>query len=473
MGPHRYSWMTVEELAPRIWSGELEVVELVEETLEGIRKHNPRLKAFITVLEERARSRAADLSRELKAGIYRGPLHGIPVAVKDIVAVEGVPMTAGSRILRGEVPARSAEVVRALESAGAVIVGTTNLHEFASGATNVNPHFGMPANPWKEGRVPGGSSGGSAVSVAAGLVPLAVGTDTSGSVRLPSALCGVVGLKPSYPAVSRDGVFPLAPSLDTVGFHALSVWDTAAALSKTSSSPELAQRSEPFRLPSSVGSAVRLGYLRSWVEGNADPEVERAAESFVRELEAKGFEVVEAELPDHELFRRYWYFIRRAEASEVHEHWVLERPEDYGPDVRRMLEEGLRIRAVDYVRAMRMREVLRDAVESVLRELDALVLPASPITAPETGLAKVKVGGREVDIYSALLSFTMPFNLTGHPAIVLPYTLSSEGLPISMQLVGRYMRDHELLAVALAVERALDLKRRFKELRVRTSVSSS
>jgi aspartyl-tRNA(Asn)/glutamyl-tRNA(Gln) amidotransferase subunit A len=473
MGPHRYSWMTVEELAPRIWSGELEVVELVEETLEGIRKHNPRLKAFITVLEERARSRAADLSRELKAGIYRGPLHGIPVAVKDIVAVEGVPMTAGSRILRGEVPARSAEVVRALESAGAVIVGTTNLHEFASGATNVNPHFGMPANPWKEGRVPGGSSGGSAVSVAAGLVPLAVGTDTSGSVRLPSALCGVVGLKPSYPAVSRDGVFPLAPSLDTVGFHALSVWDTAAALSKTSSSPELAQRSDPFRLPSSIGSAVRLGYLRSWVEGNADPEVERAAESFVRELEAKGFEVVEAELPDHELFRRYWYFIRRAEASEVHEHWVLERPEDYGPDVRRMLEEGLRIRAVDYVRAMRMREILRDAVESVLRELDALVLPASPITAPEAGLAKVKVGGREVDVYSALLSFTMPFNLTGHPAIVLPYTLSSEGLPISMQLVGRYMRDHELLAVALAVERTLDLKRRFKELRVRTSVQSS
>ncbi len=473
MGPHRYSWMTVEELAPRIWSGELEVVELVEETLEGIRKHNPRLKAFITVLEERARSRAADLSRELKAGIYRGPLHGIPVAVKDIVAVEGVPMTAGSRIMRIEVPARSAEVVRALESAGAVIVGTTNLHEFASGATNVNPHFGMPANPWKEGRVPGGSSGGSAVSVAAGLVPLAVGTDTSGSVRLPSALCGVVGLKPSYPAVSRDGVFPLAPSLDTVGFQALSVWDTAAALSKTSSSPELVQRSDPFRLPSSVGSAVRLGYLRSWVEGNADPEVERAAESFVRELEAKGFEVVEVELPDHELFNRYWYFIRRAEASEVHEHWVLERPEDYGPDVRRMLEEGLRIRAVDYVRAMRMREVLRDAVESVLRELDALVLPASPITAPEAGLAKVKVGGREVDVYSALLSFTMPFNLTGHPAIVLPYTLSSEGLPISMQLVGRYMRDHELLAVALAVERGLDLKRRFKELRVRTSVPSS
>jgi aspartyl-tRNA(Asn)/glutamyl-tRNA(Gln) amidotransferase subunit A len=187
--------MTLEELAPRIWYGELGVVELVEETLEGIRKHNPRLKAFITVLEERARSRAADLSRELKAGIYRGPLHGIPVAVKDIVAVEGVPMTAGSRILRGEVPARSAEVVRALESEGAVIVGTTNLHEFASGATNVNPHFGMPANPWKEGRVPGGSSGGSAVSVAAGLAPLAVGTDTSGSVRLPSALCGVVGLK--------------------------------------------------------------------------------------------------------------------------------------------------------------------------------------------------------------------------------------------------------------------------------------
>ena len=473
MGPHRYSWMTVEELAPRIWSGELEVVELVEETLEGIRKHNPRLKAFITVLEERARSRAADLSRELKAGIYRGPLHGIPVAVKDIVAVEGVPMTAGSRILRGEVPARSAEVVRALESAGAVIVGTTNLHEFASGATNVNPHFGMPANPWKEGRVPGGSSGGSAVSVAAGLVPLAVGTDTSGSVRLPSALCGVVGLKPSYPAVSRDGVFPLAPSLDTVGFHALSVWDTAAALSKTTSSPELAQRSDPFRLPSSVGSAVRLGYLRSWVEGNADPEVERAAESFVRELEAKGFEVVEAELSDHELFRRYWYFIRRAEASEVHEHWVLERPEDYGPDVRRMLEEGLRIRAVDYVRAMRMREILRDAVESVLRKLDALVLPASPITAPEADLTKVEVGGREVDVYSALLSFTMPFNLTGHPAIVLPYTFSSEGLPISMQLVGRYMRDHELLAVALAVERTLDLKRRFKELRVRTSVPSS
>jgi aspartyl-tRNA(Asn)/glutamyl-tRNA(Gln) amidotransferase subunit A len=209
------------------------------------------------------------------------------VAVKDIVAVEGVPMTAGSRILRGEVPARSAEVVRSLESAGAVIVGTTNLHEFASGATNVNLHFGMPVNPWKGGRIPGGSSGGSAVSVAAGLVPLAVGTDTSGSVRLPSALCGVVGLKPSYPAVSRDGVFPLAPSLDTVGFHALSVWDTAAALSKTTSSHELAQGSDPFRLPSSIGSVVRLGYLRSWVEGNVDPEVERAAESFVRELEAK------------------------------------------------------------------------------------------------------------------------------------------------------------------------------------------
>jgi Asp-tRNA(Asn)/Glu-tRNA(Gln) amidotransferase A subunit family amidase len=473
MGPHRYSWMTVEELAPRIWSGELDVVELVEETLDGVRRHNSRLRAFITVLEERARSRSADLSRELKAGIYRGPLHGIPVAVKDIVAVKGVAMTAGSRILSGEVPVRSAEVVRALESAGAVIVGTTNLHEFASGATNVNPHFGMPANPWKEGRVPGGSSGGSAVSVAAGLVPLAVGTDTSGSVRLPSALCGVVGLKPSYPAVSKEGVFPLAPSLDTVGFHALSVWDVALTLSKTTSSPDLVQRSDPFRLPSSVGSVVRLGYLRSWVEGGVDPEVERAAESFVRDLEARGFEVVEAELPDHELFRRYWYLIRRVEASEVHEHWVLERPEDYGPDVRRMLEEGLRIRAVDYVRAMRMRDVMRGAVESMLRELDALVLPATPITAPEVGLTKVKVGGKEVDVYSALLSFTMPFNLTGHPAIVLPYTLSSEGLPISMQLVGRYMQDHELLAVALAVERALDLKTRFKELRVRTSVPSS
>jgi len=473
MGPHRYSWMTVEELAPRIWSGELDVVDLVEEALEGIRRHNTRLRAFITVLEERARSRAVSLQRELKAGIYRGPLHGIPVAVKDIVAVEGVLMTAGSRLLRGEVPARSAEVVRALESAGAVVVGTTNLHEFASGATNVNPHFGTPVNPWKEGRIPGGSSGGSAVSVAAGLVPIAVGTDTSGSVRLPSALCGVVGLKPSYPAVSREGVFPLAPSLDTVGFHTLSVWDAAAALSKAASSPELAHRSDPFSLSAPVRSGVRLGYVRSWVEGSADPEVERAALSFVKDLEARGFEVVEVDLPEHELFRRNWYFIRRAEASEVHEHWILERPEEYGPDVRRMLEEGLGIRAVDYVRAVRMREVLRGSVEGALRDLDALVLPASPLTAPEVGTKTVLVGGREVDVYTALLSFTMPFNLTGHPAVVVPYTLSSEGLPISMQLVGKYARDHELLAVAMEVERALGLKKKFNELRVRTSLPPS
>ncbi len=473
MGPHKYSWMAVEELAPKIWSGELDVVELVEETLDGIRRLNPRLRAFITVLEERARSRARELSRELREGIYRGPLHGIPVAVKDIVAVEGVPMTAGSRLLRGEVPAKSAEVIRALESAGAIVVGTTNLHEFASGATNVNPHFGTPVNPWKAGRIPGGSSGGSAVSVAAGLVPLAVGTDTSGSVRLPSALCGVVGLKPSHHALSRDGVFPLAPSLDTVGFHAISVWDVAAALSSTSSSPELARRSDPFRLSASTLSKTRLGYVRGWVEGYSDPEVERAAESFVRDLQAKGFDVVDVELPEHELFRRNWYFVRRAEASEVHEHWIVQRPEEYGDDVRKMLEEGLTIRAVDYIRAMRMREVLRGSVEGVLREVDALVLPASPLTAPEVGTRSVTVGGREVDVYSALLSFTMPFNLTGHPALVLPYTLSSEGLPISMQLVGRYMRDDELLVVALKVERALELKTRFNELRRRIPLPPS
>ncbi len=380
------------------------------------------------------------------------PLRGALLAIKDLMAVRGFPLTGGSRALPDTVPAEDALCVARLRAAGARVLGTANLHELAYGITSANPHYGTVVNPAAPGRIAGGSSGGSAAAVAAGLVDAALGTDTAGSIRIPAACCGVVGFKPSFGAIPVEGVVPLGWSLDTVGPLAASVADAARLFDVMTAAPPAPAPAAPLEL-----SRLTLVRPARYFFDYLDPAVRLCIDQALARLAAAGARVVERHIDHLEYAAAAQFATLMVEASQNHFRLLLETPEGLGEDVRVRLEVGQFIAGVDYQKAQRLRSALRNAMQAAVAGPDELlVTPTLPVPAPPLGAASVAVGEREMPVHTAMTRCTAPFNLTGMPAITLPCGRDPAGVPIGLQLVAAGGRDTFLLAAAQAVETALN-----------------
>jgi len=402
------------------------------------------LRAFITPPGERARREAQRAQQQL-ARRQAGALLGVPIAVKDLFATRGLRTTAGSRILRDWVPSKDAGVVTRLRAAGAVIFGKTNLHEFAYGVTTANPWWGVARNPRDVRRSPGGSSGGSAIAVVAGLCAAALGSDTGGSIRIPASLCGCVGLKPTYGLLPLDGVVPLGWSLDHAGPLARTVEDAGILLDALSGGRAWKQAQRV------TTRGLRVGILHDSVVKPVQPGVSRLVQEAAAALGRNGLRIRDVRVPEMAWTVVTQLVTLRAEASAAHARWIRARPRAYGPDVRIRLQLGALIAGADYVLAQRMRAKIKDAVRGIFDEIDVLLLPTTPITAPIVGERTVhwRSGAEPVD--SALVRLTAPFNLTGVPALSVPYGEVS-GLPVGLQLVGRWNDEARVLAVGRLIE---------------------
>jgi aspartyl-tRNA(Asn)/glutamyl-tRNA(Gln) amidotransferase subunit A len=450
------------EVARSIARREVSPSEVLEATLARIEELAPALNAFITVTAERARARARQATEELARGGARGPLFGLPVAVKDIIETAGVRTTCGSRILRDYVPAADATVVRRMEAAGAIVVGKTNMHEFAFGPTTVNPHYGVCRNPHNPACVSGGSSGGSAVAVATGQAYLALGTDTGGSIRIPSACCGAVGLKPTYGRVSKAGIFPLSWSLDHAGPLGRGVADVALALEVLAGAdpldPSTATAPPPGGYLDAAESGARgglrglaIGMPRGWLECRVTPGVAAAVSSAVERLRSLGAAVREIEFPGPDPMMLANRLIVLAEAAAFHLPWLRRVPGEYGPDVRARLELGQYLMAVDYLAGQRLRGELCRSVAAAMRDVDLLVTPALPAPAPYIGQDYFDwPDGRET-VPDGLIRLVAPFNVTGQPALSMPCGLDA-GRPVGLQIVGRWFEEGTVLRAAAALE---------------------
>jgi aspartyl-tRNA(Asn)/glutamyl-tRNA(Gln) amidotransferase subunit A len=444
--------MTIEQFGRRLRARELTSVRATEECLRKIEADNPKLNAFITVTADEALRQAREADQELAAGTDRGPLHGVPISLKDLLDVRGVPTTAASRVREGHVAERDAPTVVHLRQAGAVFVGKTNLHEFAFGTTNEDSAFGAARNPHDPSRSPGGSSGGSAASVAAGMALATIGTDTGGSIRIPSAACGIVGLKPSLGEVSIDGVVPLSRTLDHVGPLAQTVTDASllyhALIGDAHTKP-------PAPMPT---HGLRLAVPRKYFCDLLDDDVRARFEEALERLKSAGVRIDEIEIHHATEIATIYLHIVMADAAAYHAATLQTMPEKYTPNVRLRLEMGRYVLGEDYVRAMNGRERLKREVDAALAQHDALILPSLPIPAPPIGATTAQVGKAAEPIRNLMLRLTQPFNVTGHPAIAMPSGASKDGLPCSVQLVGQRMQTDALLRVALACEPSITPK---------------
>jgi aspartyl-tRNA(Asn)/glutamyl-tRNA(Gln) amidotransferase subunit A len=436
---------TIAQLARALESRQTTSETVVDRCLRRIADRNGTLNAFITVFEDTARAQARQADREIAAGRYRGPLHGVPISLKDLFDVRGSATTAASRVRQEHVAEADAPSVTALREAGAVIIGKTNLHEFAFGTTNEDSAYGPARHPLDANRSPGGSSGGSAASVADGMCFASMGTDTGGSIRIPSAVCGLVGLKPAVGELSTDGVVPLSATLDHIGPLCRSVEDAAIVYDALRGNPRAAGKAIDPR-------ALKLGVPRDYFLALLDPQVSSTFESACERLRAAGAALQDVTIPHARDVAAIYLHIVLAEAAAYHANTLERRPDDYTPNVRMRLEMGRYVLAEDYVRAMRGREMIRCEVDAALEGLDALLLPSVPIPAPKIGTPTVKIAGSEEPVRNVMLRCTQAFNVSGHPAISLPCGATIDGLPVGGQLVGRAADTAGLLRVAAAVE---------------------
>jgi aspartyl-tRNA(Asn)/glutamyl-tRNA(Gln) amidotransferase subunit A len=426
--------VTITEAGAALRERKISCVELTREALSSIERHS-NLNAFITVTAESALRQAQERDHELARGEDRGPLHGIPIAHKDIFDTAGVRTTAGSKIFADRVPGKDAEVVARLARAGAVMVGKTNLHELCYGITSSNPHYGAVRNPHDLERIPGGSSGGSAAAVAAGCIFMGTGTDTGGSIRIPAAMCGVVGLKPTYDNVSREGVGPLGFTLDHVGPITRTVEDAAICYSAMSGNPV-----------DSDARKLRIGFPKTFFFDQVDSEVRDAVRAVGDFPEVDG--------PDVEPINAIGRLLLFAETATVWRRY-LDRRRDFGADVLSGIDSGLQVSATDYLDAQRLRRVLAGEFGKVWDKVDLLLTPATPTTAPKIGETTIELHGVSQDVRLASTSLVRPFNVLGWPALVLPCGVSRNGLPIGMQLVAPPGRERDLFAAAKALSLGL------------------
>jgi aspartyl-tRNA(Asn)/glutamyl-tRNA(Gln) amidotransferase subunit A len=438
--------VTIEGFAQGLRGRRFSAAEFVDDLLRRIAADNPRLNAFILVTADMARQQARQADRELQLGRDRGPLHGVPISVKDLFDVAGTPTTAASRVRDGHIASADAPSIRRVREAGAVIIGKTNLHEFAFGTTNDDSAYGPARNPHDPARSPGGSSGGSAASVAAGLALASIGSDTGGSIRIPAAACGIVGLKPTFGEVSLDGAIPLSRALDHAGPLVLSVADAALMFGALSGG----QVSKPLA-PQPIAE-LRFAVLREYFCDVLDDEVRARFDEAIDSIRAAGATVTERRIDHAPLTAPAYMHITFGDAAAYHAATIEAVPHLYTQGVRQRLELARYVLAEDYVRALDIREALKREVDAALEGETTLVLPTLPIPAPTIGASSVDIRGESQPVRALMLRLTQLFNLTGHPAISIPCGRTSAGLPCGLQLVGATGRSKDLLAVASAVE---------------------
>ncbi len=454
--------MTIQETSQRIQNGEISPVELTQQTLERIAKLQPVLNAYITITADHALDQARQAEAEIRSGNYRGPLHGIPYAAKDLFYTKGIRTTVGTKFLADFVPDFDATIIEKLNDAGAVLVGKAGLHECAYGITSNNPHYGPIRNPWDTDRIPGGSSGGSTSALASGQCLFSLGSDTGGSIRIPASLCGLAGLKATFGRVSRRGVYPLGHTLDHAGPFGLTVRDTAwvyqAIAGFDSRDPSSADEPDrtPVLSPEPRLDGRKIGVPRNYYFENLDADVEAAVREALQVLEELGATLVEIAVPDIEEFNSIGRLILLAEASSVHHRRLRERREDFGDDVRALLDQGCFIPATDYLDAQRRRRAFNDAFNELLREVDVIATPTIPITAAKIGEDTMRVAGRDENVRLATTRLVRALNMTGLPLLSVPCGISSEGLPIGLQLIGGLFDEATLLEVGHSYEQATE-----------------
>lgn len=455
-------FLSVEAAAQLLRRRKISPVELLDHVLARARKLNPHLNAFLTIAEESARAEAKRAQDEIMRGKYRGPLHGIPVAVKDNIITRGIRTTAGSKFFSPSEDALEATVVRRLRRSGAVLLGKTNLHEFAYGVTTNNPHFGPTRNPWNLERIPGGSSGGSAAVLAAGMACAALGTDTGGSIRIPAALCGIVGLKPTYGRVSCAGVVPLSRTLDHTGPMTRTVRDAAIMLSAIAGYDPL----DPGSVRHSVSDyqtelhkrikGTIIGVPRNYFFERVDSEVRKVVQRALDDLERLGALIEEIQLPDFAQTVDPSTLIAFAEATQFHQQagFFPAHESEYGADVQERLGKGLDVKATGYITALDLRSTIAKEMDAVFENVAVIVAPATSIPAPRIGEEEITIEGSTETVRSALIRLNRPANFTGHPAVSIPCGFTKSGLPVGLQLIGRKWGEADLLQVAYAYEQA-------------------
>ena len=432
--------------------------ELVAESLRQIERLDSQLNAFITVTSETALLEADQRDRELASGIDRGPLHGIPIAHKDLMRTRGVRTTAGSRIYADYIPERDAAIVTRLHEAGAISVGKTGLHELAYGITSNNPHFGAIHNPWDLASIPGGSSGGSAVAVAARMVAFTTGTDTGGSIRVPASFCGIVGMKPTFGRVNIRGVLPLGFSQDHVGPLTHTVRDAAVAFQAMLDDPT------GYVPPANADLiGLRVGWPKNFFMEQVDPEVEAAVREAFRAGADLGARLIELEMPDMKALRAAAATCLLVEAVTAVRPY-LDRRADFGADVLAMLDQGEAIPAIDYIEAQRTRRRIGRQFAHLFEEVDCIFTPTTPITAPKIGQSSVEIRGATEEVRTAATRFTRVMNALGLPAISIPCGFSRSGLPIGLQIIAASRQEDLLLGIAAAMEDSLGLSARMPSL---------
>jgi len=473
MTDHDLAFACIEEVARLYRKRKLSPVELTKLMLTRIEQLNPKLNAYITVTAEVALAQAKKAEAELfaprgrKGHRDRGPLHGIPISLKDNIYTKGIRTTAGSKILKDFVPLHDAVVWAKLQEAGAILLGKTNLHEFAYGVTTNNPHYGPTRNPWDLSRIPGGSSGGSAAAVAAGLCYGSIGTDTGGSIRIPAGLCGIVGFKPGIGRVSAEGIVPLSHRLDFVGPLARTAADAALLLHPIF----LRGKKEP-RLSSlqkfsarSLGK-LRLGLPKEFFVDVISEEVYIAFHEAVRELQNKGATVTEVSIPLLSETEEAGNDIAWAEATHYHQQagWFPAHSAEYGEDVRVRLEMGTRISATAYLKALETRDKFIQPFHLAMEDagVDAIVVPTTPIAAPRLGEENTRIGHENHPTRAILLRLNRPANLAGIPAVSVPCGFTSAGLPVGLQLIGAITDEPLLLRIAQVAQAILPVLRRPK-----------
>jgi aspartyl-tRNA(Asn)/glutamyl-tRNA(Gln) amidotransferase subunit A len=446
--------ITILELSEQLRAGTRSPVALMHECLHAVKLLNPTLNAFITIDEQKALAEAQAAESELRRGISRGPLHGIPIGLKDLIDTAGIRTTAGSELLENRVPTEDAEVVRRLKSAGATMIGKQNLHEFAYGGSSMISHFGEVRNPRNPEYIAGGSSGGSAAAVAAGLCCAAIGTDTAGSIRLPAALCGIVGLKPTYGRVSAKGVVPLSISLDHVGPLTRTVTDAAVVLEAIADPAPAGDRlprvsSDFIRALDADTRTLRVGVPRRFFFDELHSEIAAAVEDALRVLQdlTAGVKDVKLSVPTDRT-------LQAAESYRFHHEWVRRSPELYQPETLRRILTGEKITDAEFARAQQQLKEDRKNAGKIFQEneVDLLVTPTSPMPAPSISeLKRHPAQLRPTELI--LLRNTRPINVWGLPAISIPCGVTKSGLPIGLQIIGPPWREDLVLALARAYEK--------------------
>ncbi|SIR31195.1 aspartyl/glutamyl-tRNA(Asn/Gln) amidotransferase subunit A [Paracoccus thiocyanatus] len=448
---------TMTEVAGLIKDKKVSPVEVTQNLLDYIDESNKKTNAYISVTAESALDSARQAEKEISAGNYKGVFHGVPLALKDNIYFKNEVTTMASKIHKDFVSEEDATVTERLRDAGAVFTGKLNMHEYAWGIDNNNPHFGAVHNPWNPDRVPGGSSGGSGAAVASHSSYTTLGTDTAGSIRIPSSACGLVGLKPTHGRVSKFGVFPLAWTLDHVGPMAKSVADAAAMLATIAGFDPR----DPTCANVPVGDytsglngqvkGLKIGINEEYFFKNVDGPVEKLIRERIADLEKQGATVKKVSIPS--LRNAEWVELATSlsEASAIHHHDMQTRPEDFGADIRFLFELGELFTAVDYLQAQQARRQLKAEFDAALQEVDVLIAPTLPFIPPNIGDDKVNINGKQMDFIENCIRFTGPSNLTGLPAMTVPAGLG-DGMPVGLQIIGRAFDEARVLNVGKAVE---------------------